>query len=218
MPIYNKDSRLAEPILYDPGVIQVIRRFGFSIGVGEVTIRDACKSHGIDVGFFLSVVNTFLNSRYYPEKAASESEIPILLDYLAKTDRYYLEVLLPNIDRHFGLLASRRPNDSGVEGESNLGMLMNFYKEVRHDMTSFIEYDLNIWIPARRELSKTEGEGLHDSSLIEEKLEDMMRLFVMHLHGPNDPNLCVAVLSALHSLAKDVRQNNRIRTRLLARV
>ena len=196
-------------------MIQVIRRFGFSIGVGEVTIREACEVHGIDVVFFLSVVNTFLNSRYYPEKSASVSNLPLLLDYLGKTDRYYLEVLLPNIDRHFGLLASRIPNEKDSGGESNLGMLMNFYKEVRQDMTAFIEYDLNRWIPAYRENSIPKEDGLHDSSLIEEKLEDMIRLFVVHLHGPNDTNLCVAVLSALHSLAKDVRQNNRIRTRLL---
>lgn len=225
MPIYRKDSRLAEPIIYDPSVIQVIHRFGFSLGVGDVTIREACTRHDIDVNFFLAVINTFLNSGYYPEDPATASNLSLLLDYLAKTDRYYAEVLLPNIERHFELLYSRQLNSESEESESgrkvlnnsNLGMLRNFFNEVRNDMKAFIDYDLNQWIPAQinSEYDSAHNDSLHNPGLIEDKLEDMIRLFVVHLRGPYDTNLCVAVLSSMHALAKDVRQNNRIRTRIL---
>lgn len=224
MPIYRKDSRLSEPIIYDPSVIQVIHRFGFNLGVGDITIRDACMQHHIDVEFFLAVINTFLNSTYYPEEPAGNSNLDLLLEYLAETDRYYSEVLLPNIERHFDLLYSRRGNpeaaagcEEGAFGSSNLGMLRNFFNEVRNDMKSFIDYDLNIWIPSQRnrEGDAQNGDDIHNPGLIEDKLEDMIRLFVVHLRGPYDNNLCVAVLSSMHALAKDVRQNNRIRTRIL---
>ena len=40
-------------------------------------------------------------------------------------------------------------------------------------------------------------------------------MFVIHLRGEYDANLCHAVLFAIISLEKDIKQNNRIRNRIL---
>lgn len=50
---------------------------------------------------------------------------------------------------------------------------------------------------------------------IEDKLNDLINMFVIHLKGEYDVNLCHAVLIAIMSLQKDIKQNNRIRYRIL---
>ena len=40
-------------------------------------------------------------------------------------------------------------------------------------------------------------------------------MFIIHLKGDFDNNLAYAVLTALVNLKKDIRQNNRIRNRIL---
>ena len=54
-----------------------------------------------------------------------------------------------------------------------------------------------------------------ESDSIEDKLSDFINMFVIHLRGDYDRNLCHAVLFAVISLEKDIRQNNRIRNRVL---
>ena len=114
-----------------------------------------------------------------------------LKDYLNKTDNYYQMVLLPNIERHFSRLMV---TEHGNPAASNLPLLFNFFKEIKGEMT---------------------GDKYWDHALLEEKISDLVRMFVKHLRGENDPNLCVGVVTALWTLAKDIRQNNRIRERLL---
>ncbi len=40
-------------------------------------------------------------------------------------------------------------------------------------------------------------------------------MFIMHLSGQYDLNLCYGVIVAIITLEKDIRQNNRIRNRIL---
>jgi regulator of cell morphogenesis and NO signaling len=50
---------------------------------------------------------------------------------------------------------------------------------------------------------------------IEDKINDLINMFVIHLTGDYDLNLGHAVLFAIFSLKKDIKQNNRIRNRIL---
>jgi len=203
MPIYNKDSRLNEPIIYDPSIIQVINRFGIYLGVGDATILDVCKAHEIDVDFFLAIINTYLNRDYFPDRIAGKGNRKVLLDYLDKTDAYYRDVQLPNIERHFTLLISKSGmnEDKSPESRSNLHLLKEFFEEVKAELLGFI--------------GKDEKDRIGEGEQIEEKIGDLISFFVIHLRGSYDRNLCVAVVVALTTLAKDLQQNNRIRDRIL---
>ena len=54
-----------------------------------------------------------------------------------------------------------------------------------------------------------------DADTVEDKLNDLISMMVIHLSGKYDTNLALAVLMALTSLKNDLTQNNRIRNRLL---
>ena len=54
-----------------------------------------------------------------------------------------------------------------------------------------------------------------ENDSLEGKLDDLKSLFVIHLKGEYDLNLCHGVIFAIYSLEKDIKQHNRIRNRIL---
>lgn len=228
MPVYNKDSRLSEPLFHDPSLIPVYNRFGIFLGVGDLSVREACEAHEVNLEFFLAVINTYLNKDYFPGNLVEEIHVDMLLDYLEKTDSYYADAQLPNIERHFNFLLQKSVGQSAAG--SSLELLRKFFFEVKEEMTLMIRNDLEYWFPlfrndlpeARVRIEKriNDPDSISvslpfNNPTLEEKIQDLISFFVIHLKGDYDRNLLVAVVSAIYTLAKDVRQNNRIRDRIL---
>ncbi len=191
--IYKENSKLSDPIFRDPSIVAVMGRFGIFPGVGDLTIGETCDLRGINTEFFLAVINTYLNPDYFPELSPDRDNLSRVLSYLQKTDAYYKRVQIPNIDRHFNLLlnsSNLTPNSNG-----NLDLLNKFYQEVKAEIES---------------LSPTSPRSL----TLEDKIRDLLSFFVVHLKGDYDRNLCLAVLSAIFVLEKDIMQTNRIRERI----
>lgn len=216
MSIVTRDSRLAGIIFEAPQVLQLLNRFGIFLGVGDHSLREICEAHRIDTGFFLTVVNTYLNEDYYPEKGNGRIDLERIIVYLEQTDNYYASTLLPNIERHFATLVAR----SG-DARNNLPELQRFFMEMKREMSDCINHDQEALFPALRHSASTGekcayGPEYNDGWMdAEAKLCDLITFFVRHLRGIYDPNLCVAVVSALITLSRDVDCNNRIRERLL---
>lgn len=217
--ILSGSSLMADAIFSDLSLIPVVNRLGVSLGVGDFSIDEICRRHKIDSAFFLAVVNTFLNDNYFPGEAEVAFPIEMVLDYLSLTDEYYAGVQLPNIARHFNSLLGRSPADN------NLPQLSRFFEETSHELLDSISADKESLFPmicrmrGGERLSEEKVESLKDSLSrkgIAEKVADLASFFVMHLKGEYDRNLCFAVLSAVSQLARDIRQNNRIRERILS--
>lgn len=209
MALYNRDSKLSEAIMAHPNLIPVVNRLGIRLGVGDGSIGEVCAECNVSAGFVISVINTFLDEDYFPTDATDTFSLEKTVDYLRKTNRFYLRVQLPNIDRHFGSLIERSGNDN------NLALLRRFYQDMRAQLSDCLSYDEDTLFPALSGGSFDSVEFNSGYSEVEEKLHDLLYFFVEHLKGEYDLNLCTAVVSAVFSLEKDICQNNRIRNRIL---
>ncbi|MEG0560681.1 MAG: helix-turn-helix transcriptional regulator [Muribaculaceae bacterium] len=220
MALINPETKLCDVVINDPSVITVINRFNISLGVGDKNVSEICLSKNIDTDFFLTILNTFINEEYFPEKILKSFSANMIIDYLNKTNDYYQRFQLPNIERHFDLLISRSNSNN-----NNLELMRKFFVEMKQELLSRIENDRNVWFPEimslENEISTAhcdEFRMIYDESendMIEEKLSDLKNMFVIHLNGEYDLNLCHAVLFAIISFEKDINQNNRIRNRIL---
>ena len=215
MALVTPDTKLCEVIVDEPSVVPVINRFDIVLGVGDRTIKSICKEKGIDTSFFITILNAFIHESFFLENVTGAFNAGDVVDYLRKTNNSYLRNQLPNIERHFAALISRS------DSNNNLPLLFNFYREVKTEIERRIDSD-NQWFDAiiSAEQSDSEvsvaGNAVQaESDSIEDKLSDLINMFVIHLRGDYDRNLCHAVLFAVISLEKDIRQNNRIRTRVL---
>ncbi len=215
MALVTPDTKLCEVIVDEPSVVPVINRFDIVLGVGDRTIKSICKEKGIDTSFFITILNAFINESFFLENVTGAFNAGDVVDYLRKTNNSYLRNQLPNIERHFAALISRS------DSNNNLPLLFNFYREVKTEIGRRIDSD-NQWFDAiisaeqsNSEVSVAGNAVQAESDSIEDKLSDLINMFVIHLRGDYDRNLCHAVLFAVISLEKDIRQNNRIRNRVL---
>ena len=215
MALVTPDTKLCEVIVDEPSVVPVINRFDIVLGVGDRTIKSICKEKGIDTSFFITILNAFINESFFLENVTGAFNAGDVVDYLRKTNNSYLRNQLPNIERHFAALISRS------DSNHNLPLLFNFYREVKTEIERRIDSD-NQWFDAiisaeqsNSEVSVAGNAVQAESDSIEDKLSDLINMFVIHLRGDYDRNLCHAVLFAVISLEKDICQNNRIRNRVL---
>ena len=219
MALINAETKLCDVILNEPSLIPVINRFGIILGVGDKTIRTVCEEKDLDSEFFVTILNTFINEDYFPEKRLKSFCATQIVDYLTQTNAYYEQFQIPNIERHFNSLINQSDSDN-----NNLELMKQFFEELKKELLSRIEHDRNDWFPAIKAAAEDmHGEcyaqqvspGLDEPDSLEEKLDDLKSLFVIHLQGEYDLNLCHGVIFALYSLEKDIKQHNRIRNRIL---
>ena len=219
MALINADCKLCDVILNEPSIIPVINRFGIILGVGDKSIRTVCEEKNLDCEFFVTILNTFINEDYFPENRLKSFCATQIVDYLTLTNSYYQQFQIPNIERHFNSLISQSDSDN-----NNLELMKQFFEELKKELLSRIEHDRTSWFPAIRAATEQlqgeyYGEHIHydhdEPDSLEEKLDDLKSLFVIHLRGEYDLNLCHGVIFALYSLEKDIKQHNRIRNRIL---
>ncbi len=218
LPIISSNTKLSQIIIDDPTILSVLSRFGILLGVGDMTIEQICQQKKMNVVFFTTILNTFRDPDFFPEKILYSFEAHLIVDYLKKTNQTYLQFQLPNIERHLHLLISKSDAQN-----SNLLIIMKFFSEVKAQLMKRIDDDKNRWFPEILALENSEGNKVESTVMafdesndsIEDKINDLINMFVVHLTGDYDINLGQAVLLALDSLKKDIAQNNRIRKRIL---
>lgn len=218
LPIISSDTKLSQIIIDDPTILSVLSRFGISLGVGDMTIEQICQQKKMNVVFFTTILNTFRDPDFFPEKILYSFEAHLIVDYLKKTNQTYLQFQLPNIERHLHLLISKSDAQN-----SNLLIIMKFFSEVKAQLMKRIDDDKNRWFPEILALENSDDNKVESTVMafdesndsIEDKINDLISMFVVHLTGDYDINLGQAVLLALDNLKKDIAQNNRIRKRIL---
>ena len=219
MALINAESKLCDVILNEPSLIPVINRFGIILGVGDKNIRTVCEEKNLDCEFFVTILNTFINEDYFPENRLKSFCATQIVDYLTLTNTYYQQFQIPNIERHFNSLINQSDSDN-----NNLELMKQFFEELKKELLTRIEKDRTQWFPAIRAAAEAlhgESYGDHirydhdEADSLEEKLDDLKSLFIIHLRGEYDLNLCHGVIFALYSLEKDIKQHNRIRNRIL---
>ena len=84
----------------DYRLLQVISRFGVSLGFGDQSIAAACAASGVDTDTFLAVVNFIQSEGRMPlEELAEEVSVAELMRYLQQSHAYFIDFRLPAIRR-----------------------------------------------------------------------------------------------------------------------
>jgi regulator of cell morphogenesis and NO signaling len=212
---------MSEVVEEHPSLIPVINRFGIRLGLGDSTAMEICKKHDINIDFFITMINTFLNRNYFPEKKLQGFHLTQIVDYLTKTNHYYLHSQLPNIERHLrGFISESDPKN---ESPALIGKLFDTFKD---RLQKRIETDENEWFPHIIELcgKQTKNKTLtylptmptDQEEPIEALITDLKHIIIKHLSGDYNENLCYAVIVAINTLHTDIKQHNRIRYRILS--
>jgi len=89
-------------------------------------------------------------------------------------------------------------------------------RRIKNDEKEWFPYCLSLSNPLKDAVFSLEMNHFEETDdPIEALLTDFRHIMIKHLSGEYDENLCHAVIFAVSLLAKDVKQHNRIRFRIL---
>lgn len=131
---YQRTDRMADLIEDNYHLLQVISRFGMSLGFGDKTVEKVCQMHQVDTNTFLAIIN-FMHSGYTQvAEDLSHLSMPALIDYLRQSHIYFLDYLFPKIRRELRVVL-----DNGNGSSNSINQLISkqfdkYISEVRKHM------------------------------------------------------------------------------------
>jgi len=221
--------KMADVIHTNYHLLQIISRFGINLGFGDKNIKQVCQDHGIDVDFFLEIVNSYHHINYFPRKHLQGFSLELIVDYLRKSHEYYLKLKIPEIAQ---LLIDLTRIPDPAAGTS-FQLINRFFNEYRTELEVHIQREEDKVYPyvfmvekayldkaahkdiinLIRQYSIDDYEKEHDN--VEDKLLDLKNILIKYLPVPVDPRLSQSVLFELFRLEADLRDHARIEEKIL---
>ena len=93
---YKGTDKMAQIICGDSSLLQVMTRFGMSLGFGDDNVMQVCARQGVDYKTFLTIIN-FVSQKHAHIEENAELSVVALLDYLKQSHKYFLEFAMPGI-------------------------------------------------------------------------------------------------------------------------
>lgn len=192
MIFLDSSSILSEVVEANHQLIPIINRFGIRLGLGEKSIETICKDAGINVNFFLTMLNTYLNEDYFPQRQLQSFDLDLVVAYLKQTDAHIIHGQLHNLEKHLNaFVAMSDPNNV------QLGLIMKLFVKFKNELVAEI------------------GQGMPEAYPSLALLIDLKSIIIKHISGNFNENMCYAVIFTLDSLQKDLLKHNRIREKIL---
>lgn len=130
---YRLTDKMADAIADDYSLLQVMSRFGMSLGFGDSTIAQVCEKNNVDASTFIAVLN-FIQSGYTMVIDDLEQlSIPSLLNYLKQSHRYFLDFSLPNIQEK--LIKALNPENKITSH------IMHYYTDFVNEVNKHMMYE-----------------------------------------------------------------------------
>ena len=168
---YHETDPMIDVISDDYRMLQMISRFGITLGFGDQTVAATCLKAGVDVSTFLTVVNYMKdNNRSHVKDMADHISLPALMKYLKNSHSFFLDYRLPQI---------RRKLISAIDCSTSnqiAFLILKYYDEYAQDVADHMEYENTHVHP-------------HVEALLQGKLPMESFQTVVHHHSGNHDNI-----------------------------
>lgn len=222
---YKTSDKVRYVIANDYRLLQVMSRFGISLGFGERTIEDVCRERGIEAETFVMVIN-FVKSGGGLETARNfvtmsdsrlRSSVSSMLGYLKATHAYFLDYLFPRIRRE--MLSAI---DCSARNEVAF-LMLKFYDSYVDEVRKHMQYENEVTFGYVSRL--VEGEQAPESqsrphllsshhATFEDKLYELKALFVQYYPQQGTSNELNEVLYDLYRAQEDLLMHCKVEDHL----
>lgn len=131
---YKPTDKMIDLISDNYNLLQIMSRFGLSLGFGDKTVKEVCEMNKVDCPTFMAVVNFVVEGYSRMDDSGDEWSIPALVDYLRQAHIYFLEFCLPGIRRK--LIYAIDCSDDDVSF-----LILKFFDEYMKEVRKHMEYE-----------------------------------------------------------------------------
>lgn len=202
---YKSTDKLSFVIANDYRLLQVMSRFGISLGFGEKTIQEVCHQRGVDAETFLTIINYVKDGAVNRPQRVERVSVASVLEYLKRTHAYFISYLFPNI--RFHLLNAI---DCSVQNEIAF-LVLKFFDEYVEEVRTHMEYEESTVYPYVQKLINGEPASIENAHLlsrhheaIESKLKELKNLFMQYYPQTEINEKLNAVIISIYQAEDDL--------------
>ena len=196
---YKPTDKMIDLISDNYSLLQVMSRFGLSLGFGDKTVKEVCELNGVDCRTFLIVVN-FMSEGFSRMDGSSEDiSIPALIDYLRQAHIYFLDFSLPAIRRKLIEAIDCSQDDVAF-------LILKFFDEYTREVRKHMDYEektvfkyvdalINGNAPRNYQISTFSKH--HDQ--VGEKLTELKNIIIKYCPAKANENLLNAALFDIYA-------------------
>lgn len=191
-------------------LLQVMSRFGLSLGFGDHTVKEVCEKNNVDCNTFLAVVNFVIGDNEYVVDKNSNISIHTLMNYLKEAHHYFIGYQLPLIKEKLMIFLK----DADVKVSYIIIKFFDaYYDEVREHM----DYeDKNVFVYAEKLLSGevekdfdfSEFARKHDQ--VDVKLAELRDIIIKYLPVTGDKYYANSLLFEIFACIEDLDSHGRV--------
>lgn len=226
--IVSGTMKMADVVHLNYLLLFVLDRFGIKLGFGDRTVDEVCDYYGVDSGFFIEIVNSFLDIDYVPQSDIDSFPAELAINYLHNTHDYYLDVKVPEIEGLIKDMVTHCQLDT-----RNIDILNNFFDVYKQELTDHIKREEDGVFPYVLRISEAFQKGIvpeelykemkeynihdyeseHDN--VEQKLYDLKNIIIKYLPPVENSLLCHKILIELFNLEQDLNDHALLEDKLI---
>lgn len=211
---YKPTDRMVDLISDNYSLLQVMSRFGLSLGFGDKTVAEVCSVNQVDCRTFLQVINFFAEG--FSRLNSSENiSIPALIDYLRQAHIYFLDFSLPAIRRKLIEAIDCSQDDVSF-------LIIKFFDEYMREVRKHMDYEektvfkyvdalLHGQAPANYQISTFSKH--HDQ--VGEKLTELKKIIIKYCPPKANTNLLNAALFDIYACEEGLESHCKVEDFLL---
>jgi regulator of cell morphogenesis and NO signaling len=208
---YSEKDKMSELISDDYRLLQVISRFGMSLGVGDKTVKEVCVEQHVDTLTFLAVANFTRFGERVALNWVEKLSLKSLTNYLRLSHSYFLDFLLPSIRRRLiEAINCAERNDVAF-------LIIRFFDEYVDEVRKHLEYENTKVFPYIDDLMQGHVDSqmalsmsaLHQEP-IEQKLKELKNIIIKYCPASVNSNLLNIVLYDIFICEDDLYTHSRM--------
>lgn len=191
----------------------ILQRYNVAKAHNIVYTFDELKDLGVPPDFLLTLLEVFEDQTVFKPINFSRFPLHVIIDYLRKTHRYYLDKKLLEIEQSIHLLVNAYPSAHPL-----LVLLHNFYSDYKSHLVKHIEMEERELLPYILELEKAEESNRKLNSVpsmtvkqfisqhhdTEKDLEEVRKTILSYSPPEGNQTLYRILLSQLQVFEKDM--------------
>lgn len=216
---YKVNDKVSFVISNDFRLLQVMSRFGISLGFGDKNIHDVCCECGVDPNTFITIINFVKSGGFDEDINEKELDLKSILDYLKRTHQYFLDYQFPKLRRDM-----LNAIDCSVKNEVAF-LVLKFYDEYVEEVRKHMEYEEEVTFKyvdkllegnqvPKKKYNEINPILAHHHEEIEDKLMDLKRLFIQYYPQKNIDHDINSVVYELYRTQEDLLMHCKVEDRI----
>lgn len=203
---YQESDKMFDVICDDCHILQMMCRFGISLGVGEKTVREVCTESQVHIPTFLALANYLKNGTTVATQYVDKVSVPQLIAYLKQAHNYFLNFQLPSIRR-------KLINAIDNSGSNELSyLILKYFDEYMGDVRRHMDFeDKKVFVYVNKLLAGSRAQNFSISRFArshvgtDKKLQELKNLIIKYYTATTADERLNDVLFDIFNCEEDLR-------------